>query len=161
MIKLSNLQKSCPVQQFAKKVARNDNLQKSCPEWQFAQKLSRTKFAKYLPRTKICNILVGKTNLQKSCWEQQFAKEKLAGIKAYLEIYSVVCFGHPTTDFGSIWFKKRVNFNIFINIKSAYFVFWPPHNLIKILLSNCHTSYLSFFLHRQNFWRIIFTPKNA
>ena len=24
-----------------------------------------------------------------------------------------------------------------------------------------HTSYLSFFLHRQNFWRIKFTPKNA
>ena len=24
-----------------------------------------------------------------------------------------------------------------------------------------HTSYLSFFLHRQNFWRIEFTPKNA
>ena len=22
-----------------------------------------------------------------------------------------------------------------------------------------HTSYLSFFLHRQNFWRIKFTPK--
>ena len=24
-----------------------------------------------------------------------------------------------------------------------------------------HTSYLSFFLHGQNFWRIKFTPKNA
>ena len=24
-----------------------------------------------------------------------------------------------------------------------------------------HTFYLSFFLHRQNFWRINFTPKNA
>ena len=24
-----------------------------------------------------------------------------------------------------------------------------------------HTSYLSFFLHRQIFWRIKFTPKNA
>ena len=24
-----------------------------------------------------------------------------------------------------------------------------------------HTSYLSFFLHMQNFWRIKFTPKNA
>ena len=27
--------------------------------------------------------------------------------------------------------------------------------------STAHTSYLSFFLHRQNFWRIKFTPKNA
>ena len=25
----------------------------------------------------------------------------------------------------------------------------------------CHTSYLSFFLHWQNFWKIKFTPKNA
>ena len=24
-----------------------------------------------------------------------------------------------------------------------------------------HTSYLSFFVHGQNFWRIKFTPKNA
>ena len=26
---------------------------------------------------------------------------------------------------------------------------------------SAHTSYLSFFLHWQNFWRIKFTPKNA
>ena len=108
--------KSCPKWQFAKKLS----------EWQFAQKLSRTKFAKYLPRTKICNILVGKTNLQKSCREQQFAKKKLAGIKAYLEIYSVVCFGHPTTDFGSIWFKKRVNFNIFKKHQKCIFCILTP-----------------------------------
>ena len=29
-----------------------------------------------------------------------------------------------------------------------------------VVLPN-HTSYLLFFLHRQNFWRIKFTPKNA
>ena len=28
-----------------------------------------------------------------------------------------------------------------------------------VALSHIHTSYLSFFLHWQNFWRIIFTPK--
>ena len=30
-----------------------------------------------------------------------------------------------------------------------------------LLLVWFHTSYLSFFLHRQNFWRLTFTPKNA
>ena len=44
----------------------------------------------------------------------------------------------------------------------------PPHlpkkHLGTLLASHVHrghTSYLSFFLHRQNFWRINFTPKNA
>ena len=30
-----------------------------------------------------------------------------------------------------------------------------------LFLAVMHTSYLSFFLHEQNFWRIKFTPKNA
>ena len=30
-----------------------------------------------------------------------------------------------------------------------------------VLVGLVHTSYLSFFLHRQNFWRMKFTPKNA
>ena len=29
----------------------------------------------------------------------------------------------------------------------------------KICLTRIHTSYLSFFLHEQNFWRVKFTPK--
>ena len=31
----------------------------------------------------------------------------------------------------------------------------------QYILDGKHTSYLSFFLHGQNFWRIKFTPKNA
>ena len=33
--------------------------------------------------------------------------------------------------------------------------------VITMTTSGCHTCYLSFFLHWQNFWRIRFTPKNA
>ena len=45
---------------------------------------------------------------------------------------------------------------------------WNHHNWTlqklqtrKRIKEHSHTSYLSFFLHWQNFWKIKFTPKNA
>ena len=51
--------------------------------------------------------------------------------------------------------------------KKAGCILQPPGcgSLIRLLpledwlIALCHTSYLSFFLHEQNFWRVKFTPK--
>ena len=48
-------------------------------------------------------------------------------------------------------------------LNARYWVFSDSnlHLGLFALFANTHTSYLSFFLHWQNFWKIKFTPKNA
>ena len=90
MIKLSNLQKSCPVQQFAKKVARNDNLQKSCrndnlhkncPEQNLQNTCLEQKFATFLLEKLICRKVVENNNLQKKVgWYQSLFRDIQCGL---------------------------------------------------------------------------------
>ena len=52
----------------------------------------------------------------------------------------------------AIWAgRERGDYSMMVNV-----TVWPHRGPLPH-----HTSYLSFFLHRQNFWRIKFTPKNA
>ena len=63
------------------------------------------------------------------------------------QVYSVIHLRHKT-------FLPTVQFHKFpIPIFSIV--------IMIIIVINAHTSYLSFFLHWQNIWKIKFTPKNA
>ena len=52
------------------------------------------------------------------------------------------------------WFLERER-------RISLFLFCNGYIIVEYCRRQRHTSYLSFFWHEQNFWRIKFTPKNA
>ena len=60
------------------------------------------------------------------------------------------------------WSEGFIKGDFFVvGFRISLWISWGSMSSYNVTISCNHTSYLSFFLHRQNFWRIKFTPKNA
>ena len=101
------------------------------------------------------------TKVQARVWQQTMYRPDITALLRSLRS-ARLNFRVLETNYKSFYSKPKNNFmDIGDSWRRVHCGRRHVESWVHLSCSCNHTWYLSFFLHRQNFWRIKFTPKNA